>query len=36
VDLLVEALGESERGDSVELVVEDSVVTATGGRELRL
>jgi signal transduction histidine kinase len=36
VDLLVAALGESERGDSIALVVGDGVVTATGGRELRL
>lgn len=36
VELLVQAIGESERGGSIELVVGDGVVTATGGRELRL
>lgn len=36
VDLIVQALGEPDRGGAIELVVGDGVVTATGGRELRL
>lgn len=36
VDLLLDALAERDGLDTVELVVGDGVVTATGGKELRL
>jgi signal transduction histidine kinase len=36
VELLLAALADPHRGDEVELVVADGVVTATGGHELRL
>jgi signal transduction histidine kinase len=36
VELLAEALARAERGATIELVVGDGVVTATGGGELRL
>jgi signal transduction histidine kinase len=36
VELLLAALDHPDRGDRVELVVGDGVVTATGGGELRL
>jgi two-component system, NtrC family, sensor kinase len=36
VELLVEALDRAERGTTVELVVTDGLVTATGGGQLQL
>ena len=36
VELLMAALGDPDRGDLVELVVGDGVVTAGAGHELRL
>jgi signal transduction histidine kinase len=36
VELLLDALDDPGRGSTIELVVGDGVVTATGGRELRL
>jgi signal transduction histidine kinase len=36
VDLLVDALDDPERRGTIELVVRDGIVTATGGGELRL
>ena len=36
VELLVDALEDPDRPDTIELVVDDGLVTATGGGELRL